>query len=105
MTLRVTPEEVRSKANEIQTQKSQMDDLMNQMNQAIMQLSSEAWVSNSGTNFAERYQHVQGQCQNSLNTLMTHIDNLRKAAQIYDTTEQAQIQKTNNLGTENIFTT
>jgi len=105
MTLKVTPEEVRSKAQQIESAKRRMDDLMNQMQQAVNRLPAEFWRSRSGTDFGQRYQHVQKNCQGALTTLMTHIRNLRDAAARYDEIEQKQVQKVSQLNTSNIFDT
>lgn len=103
MTLRVSPEQVRNSANQIESQKRMMDQLMQSMSQAVTALPQEAWASVSGTNFAQQYQAVQRECQGALNNLITNIANLRKAADEYDRIEQSQKQKIGNLNTGNIF--
>lgn len=103
MTLKVTPNEVRSKAQQIETQKQAMDQLMQAMTQEIQRLPSEFWASQSGMNFAERFRSVQQNCQGALNRLITHIDNLRKAADTYDRVEGDQGKAIGALGTQNIF--
>ena len=103
MTLKVTPEQVRTKAQEIEAQKNMMADLMTAMQQEVNRLPAEFWQSQSGVQFSERYQTVQRNCQGALDTLITHIRNLREAAQKYDAVEQAQVQKVGQLNTTNIF--
>ena len=103
MTLKVTPEQVRTKAGEIEAQKQRMVDLMTAMQQEVNRLPNEFWQSQSGMQFSERYQAVQKNCQGALDTLMTHIRNLRDAAQKYEAVEQSQVQKISQLNTANIF--
>ena len=103
-TLRVTPEEVRITAGNIRTRYEDMTNLMQQMGMQVQQLpAGDVWHSMSGTNFHERYQQVQNQCQGALNTLMNHINNLEEAAAVYEETEQVQKTKVSSLDPARIF--
>ena len=103
MTLKVTPDQVRNKAQQIEAQKQAMDQLMQAMGQEVSRLPAEFWASRSGTNFAERFRSVHQNCQGALNRLITHIRNLRDAADKYDTVERTQEQNVSQLSTQNIF--
>ena len=103
MELKVTPDEVRSKAKEIETQKGRMQQLMQEMQQQVNKLSSEQWKSQSGMDYVTKYQSVQKNCMSSLETLMSHIRNLTDAANKYDELERMQAQKVGSLNTSNIF--
>lgn len=100
--LKVTPEEVREKANEIGQQKGQMENQLEEMLQQVSQLG-EAWQSNSGQNYIEKYQNVRQEIQDSLNALQKHTENLVQAAETYDSLEQSQIQRVESLSVDNIF--
>ena len=103
MTLKVTPDQVRSKAREIESHKQTMERLMQAMAQEVTRLPADFWASRSGTNFAERFRSVQQNAQGALNRLITHIRNLNDAANRYDEIERTQEQKVSNLSTQNIF--
>ncbi len=103
MVLKVTPDEVRTKAKEIEAQKNQMQQLMQAMQQEVSKLPAEYWKSQSGTDYGSKYQSVQKNCNGSLETLMTHIRNLVDAANKYDELERSQAQKVQALNTNNIF--
>lgn len=103
MTLKVTPEQVRTQAGQIEQQKLRMEGIMQEMGREVTRLPAEFWHSRSGTNFAERFQNVQRNSQAALNRLIRHIQNLREAADKYDAVERSQEQKVGNLSTQNIF--
>lgn len=103
MQLKVTPDEVRTKAKEIEAQKNLMQQMMQEMQQQVNKLPSEYWKSQSGTDYGSKYQSVQKNCNGSLETLMTHIRNLVDAANKYDEIERQQVQKVSSLNTNNIF--
>ena len=100
--LKVTPEEVREKSNQINQQKREMEGNMQEMLQKVSQLG-EAWKTPSGENYVEKFQSVRQEIQDSLNALQKHTDNLVQAAETYDTLEQSQMQKVDSLSVENIF--
>lgn len=100
--LKVTPEEVREKSNQINQQKGEMEGNMQEMLQKVSQLG-EAWKTPSGENYVEKFQSVRQEIQDSLNALQKHTDNLAQAAETYDTLEQSQMQKVDSLSVENIF--
>lgn len=100
--LKVTPEEVRDKANQISQHKGQMEGNMQEMMQKVGQLG-EVWKTPSGENYIEKYQSVRQEIQDSLNALQKHTENLVQAAETYESLEQSQIQKVESLSIDNIF--
>jgi len=100
--LKVTPEEVRTKAQEITAQKTLMESYMQDMQSKVQQLGN-YWKSTSGENYIEKYQNVTGNIQKSLDVLQKHITNLTQAAARYEELENTQSQTVGALGTENIF--
>ena len=103
MTLRVTPAEVRSRADQIRQRKAQMEDIMRQMQQAVNRLPEEQWHSMSGRDYNARYQEVQRDIYGALTLILTNVDNLVQAADSYEQMESAQKQKVASLATGNIF--
>lgn len=100
--LKVTPEEVKQKAQQITAQKSVMEGLMAEMQSKVTELQ-EYWRSTSGENFVAKYQSVSKNVQGSLDTLYKHIQNLSDAAASYEQLETEQAKKIEALSTENIF--
>jgi len=100
--LKVTPEEVRTKANEIKTQKSLLEDYMQDMRNKVTELGG-YWQAASGENYAEKYQSVSNSVQGALERIQQHIDNLIAAADRYDELETSQVQAVNTLEANNIF--
>lgn len=102
MILKVSSDEVRTKAGEIETQKAMMQTLMEEM-QSKVNLLADYWQSQSGQDYTTKYQNITRNINGSLETLMGHIRNLNDAAQRYEEIENNQVQKTQSLSTNNIF--
>jgi len=103
MTLKVTPDQVRSKAGEIEKQRAVLENMMQQMKQQVNKLPAEFWKSRSGTEYGARYDSVQKNCSRALEVLMNHMRNLREAAQTYDRVEQTQLQAVGRLSTQDVM--
>jgi WXG100 family type VII secretion target len=100
--LKVDPAQVRAKAGEINTQKQLMESLMTEMKSKVNELN-QAWDSESGKSYVEKYTNVTKEIQDSLNALQQHITNLNEAASKYEEMENAQTQQINALNTQDIF--
>ena len=100
--LKVTPEEVRTKASEINTQKTVMTTYLSDMQGKINQLQS-AWDSPSGQEFYTKFTNLSKVIQNALDDLTQHVQNLNDAAAEYEAGEQQQQKLVENLSTDNIF--
>ncbi len=100
--LKVDPAQVRTKAGEISTQKQIMETLMSEMKTKVGGLN-EAWNSESGKAYVEKYENVAKEIQDSLNALQQHINNLNDAAAKYEEMESTQTQQVNALNTQDIF--
>ena len=92
--LKVTSEEVRNKAQEISTQRELLEGYMQEMQNQVTSLES-SWEADSGSKYMEVYQNVSNNIKKSLDTLLTHVDNLSQAGQ--------QTQVVNLLRTDSIF--
>ncbi|MCL2016894.1 MAG: WXG100 family type VII secretion target [Defluviitaleaceae bacterium] len=103
MTLRVTPDQVRSSASRIRNQNERMRSIMTEMQSVVDQLPQEQWDANSGRDFNSRYREIRRSSEGALTTLMQHITNLENAAQEYDNVERAQQQKVSALNQANVF--
>lgn len=100
--LKVTPEEVRVKAQEITSQKSMMEAYMQDMVGKVNQLG-DYWKAPSGETYIEKYQHVVTNIQKSLDVLQQHVTNLTQAAEKYEQIENVQTQAVNALDSNNVF--
>lgn len=100
--LRVTPEEVRAKAKQIQNKQKELNDLMDQMKTLVSNLQ-DCFDSDSGRLYQEKYGNVTKNIQASLENLGKHVSNLENAANKYEGTEDRQKSEVRALSAENIF--
>lgn len=100
--LKVTPQEVIDKASAISAKRTQMEELMNEMETFVKSLA-ESWSSTSGDQYVEKYAVVRREANDSLTNLQTHVDHLNAAARIYSENEQALQQETASLTDSDIF--
>ncbi|MCL1987593.1 MAG: WXG100 family type VII secretion target [Firmicutes bacterium] len=103
MTLRVEPAQVRASAEKINGISDRMRQVMQEIQQQVDRLPQDQWDSNSGRDFAQRYQEIRKSCENALNVMRIRTTNLNNAAQEYDTTEATQQQTVQNLSAANVF--
>lgn len=101
--LKVTPREVEQKATEINNTKGQMESLMTEMSNMVSQRLLSVWNSTSGEQYSGKYNKVKGEIQDSLNNLMQHVNNLKKAASEYEQLEATQQGKVDQLNDSDIF--
>lgn len=100
--IKVTPEEVRAKAQEITAQKNMMEAYMQDMASKVSQLG-EYWKAASGETYIEKYQVVTSNIQKSLDVLTQHVNNLTQAADRYEEVERMQSQTIGALDSAGIF--
>ena len=100
--LKVTPEEVRTKAKQIQDKQQQMEGLMDQMKSLVNGLN-DCFDSDSGRLYQEKYTNVTKNIQASLENLKKHVRNLEDAANKYEEVEGTQKTQNQSLSAENIF--
>ena len=103
MQIKVTPAEVRAKAQQILSLQSQMTALQEQMGNEIRLLPDSYWSSQSGQAFNERFNNIRKNSQAGLTQINTHVTNLQRAADEYERVETTQNQKVSNLNTRNLF--
>lgn len=100
--IKVTTEEVRTKAQEITAQKGMMEAYMQEMSSRVSQLG-EYWKAASGETYIEKYQNVTNNIQKSLDVLGKHVSNLLEAADRYDQLEDTQTKAVGALDANGIF--
>ncbi len=100
--LKVEPEQVRAKAREINSQKQMMESYMQEMNAKVNELN-EAWNSESGKAYVQKYSQLHKEIQDSLDALLQHVNNLNEAAQKYEEMESTQARTVDALTTQDIF--
>lgn len=100
--LKVEPEQVRTKATEISNQKDMMETYMQDMQNKVNELN-EAWNSEAGRKYVEKYNNVSREITDSLNALMQHVNNLNQAATKYEEMEASQSQQVDSLSVQDIF--
>lgn len=102
LVLKVSTEEVRQKAAQIETQKAAMEGIMNELQSKITLLGT-YFKSDAGNTYATQYTNVSNNIQQSLNALMKHTSNLKEMAELLEGTETQQKTKVGNLSAEKIF--
>ncbi len=100
--LKVTPEEVRTKAGEIGNQKSMMETYLQDMQGKMNQLQ-DAWQSPSGQAYIEKFNTLANTIRAALDDLQQHTTNLNDAASKYEEVETQQKNLVEQLNTDNIF--
>lgn len=100
--LKVTPEEVHTKAAQIQNKANELRTLMGEMKTMVDNLIN-VWNSESGRTYQEQYSNVTRNIERSLETLEQQVRNLEEAASRYEELEQSQRAAASSLSTENIF--
>ncbi len=100
--LKVTPEEVRTKASEIDSQRTFMSTYLSDMQAKINQLQ-DAWNSPSGQEYYSKFTSLVASIEASLDLLAKHVANLNEVASKYDDAESRQKAMVEELSTENIF--
>jgi WXG100 family type VII secretion target len=101
MRLKVTPQDVRDKAMQIETLRGNLFDTMTSMRSKVESLSGQnsAWDSESGRAFTERHLEVHSNCTRALERIQTHVENLRMAADTYSTLEEGRQAEVRGLDT------
>lgn len=100
--LKVTPEEVRAKASDIDSQKTFMTTYLSDMQGKINQLQ-DAWNSPSGQEYYNKFTTLAKQIEAALDDLAQHVTNLNEAASKYEEAENQQKSLVEGLSTEGVF--
>ena len=100
--LKVTPEEVRTKASEIDSQRTFMSTYLSDMQAKVNQLQ-DAWNSPSGQEYYTKFTTLTKSIEAALDDLSTHVANLNEAASTYDEAESQQKALVEDLSTDSIF--
>ena len=100
--LKVSTGEIRTKAQQITSQRAIMEELMGEFSTKIASLET-CFKSQSGTDYGMQYQNVTKNVNGALDTLQKHINNLLDVASSYEQLEANQLKKSQSLSTDNIF--
>ena len=100
--LKVSTEEVRTKAQQIGAQRGNMENLLSEFKTKVASLEN-CWKSDSGVDYGVQFQNVSKNVTGALETLQKHVNNLLDVANSYEQMESAQVKKTQNLSVDNIF--
>lgn len=100
--LKVTPEEVRSKASDIDNQKTFMKTYLQDMQGKVNQLQ-DAWNSPSGQEYYTKFTTLSKQIEAALDDLTQHVTNLNEAAAKYEQAESQQKSLVEGLSTQGVF--
>jgi WXG100 family type VII secretion target len=101
ITLRVKPEVLSAKADEMDNQKSQIIQLMDQAKQEITSLPG-TWKSAAADEFQNRFKQIYDDIDNMLAVAAEHISDIKEAAQIYTAAEQAAKTAAEGLPTDGV---
>jgi len=102
MTLKVTPQEVHTKATQIDTQSVSMENTLKQLESEITKFN-DIWKSKSGDEFLARYRVLKTNCTATLDRIRKHASNLRETAASYERTETRNYNEVSKLGTGNVL--
>ena len=100
--LKVSTEEVRTKAQQITAQRAIIEDLMGEFGSKIASLEN-CFKSEAGTDYGMQFQNVTKNINGALDTLQKHVNNLLDVANSYEQLESNQVKKSQSLSTDNIF--
>lgn len=100
--LKVSTEEVKTKAQQISSQKSRLEDLLSEFQSKIASLES-CFKSEAGENYRMQFQNISKNVNGSLSTLAQHVTNLIDVANSYEQLESTQNKKAQGLSADNIF--
>ena len=103
MVLKVSPQEMEIKAQQIQAKRTEMGTCLEGIYNFIKGLRFVFWLSISGMAFYENFMKVYKECQDALLRIDQYIANLKEAATEYRTLEDQQKQRVSALNTPDIF--
>ena len=87
MQIRMTPETMRQRANETDTQAQNMQNLISAMDNLLNALKGE-WEGDAMRGYEERYNKIKPVLKNANDLLVEIATNLRATAQIVEETDQ-----------------
>jgi WXG100 family type VII secretion target len=102
ITLRVSPDVLNAKADEMNGQKTTILQIMEQAKQEITSLTG-TWRSAAADEFQNRFRQIYDDIDNMLAVASEHISDIKEAAQIYTTAEQAAKLAAEGLPTDGVM--
>ncbi len=99
ITLKVTPSELKSKAEEIQNQISNFESAWNQIVQ-IINNSKGYWIGDSGNAHQKQFAQYKNDVERIIKRLNEHPIDLLKMAGVYEASEKRAVEKTQALSSD-----
>lgn len=96
-TIRVTPETLRQKAGELDTNASEARTLTAQMTELALQLTGRIWSGDAQTAYVSRFRTLQDTIDQYTPLLLRHAANLRTISDHYEATETEATNMSSSL--------
>lgn len=96
ITLKVSPSELKSKAEEIQNQINSFEIAWNRIVQLINN-SKGYWVGDAGNAHQKQFEQYKNDVERIIKRLHEHPDDLLKMAGVYEESERRAVEKTQTL--------
>lgn len=96
-TIRVTPETLRQKAGELDTNATDVRNLTAQMTERAMELTGRIWSGEAQSSYVTRFRTLQDTIEQYTPLLQKHASNLRIIAGQYEATETEAGEISNSL--------
>lgn len=102
ITLKVSPEVLTAKAEEINAAKSEISGILDQAKTEISSLAA-SWKSPAADEYQLKFKLIYDDMENILVTITNYINDLNESAGIYDTAERTIKSIAEGLPTEGVF--
>ena len=102
ITLRVDPNVLSAKADEMNGQKTTIMQIMDQAKTEITSLTG-TWISEASDEFQNRFKQIYDDIDNMLAITSEHISDIKEAAQIYTQAESAARTAAEGLPTDGVM--
>ncbi len=99
--LLVTPEEMRSTADNVESVQSQVTNITQQMLDEARSLAS-VWEGDAATAYINKFNTLEDDMQRMRDMLLEHVNDLRQMADLYITAEKLNENEANSLPSDAI---
>ena len=101
--LTVTPETLTQKSSEITVQRSNVSNIMQQIQQIVQSLQGEVWSGEAASDFHTHFNTLYQNVEHMLTSIQGYIDDLTNSARIYTTAETQVKTAADGLQTTGVF--
>ncbi len=102
ITLKVQPEVLTSKTNEIASERTTISSLMDQAKAEITSLNG-VWESPAAEEYQSRFRQIYDDIESVIGVVSEHISDLYEIANIYTTAEKAAQSQAESLPVDGVF--